>query len=249
MTCRWSRPTRATLAAACWAAGITLSTATYLALIYPTLPLRLPVRYLSGEPVFFQIKTPVVVMLPSLVQMALLLTFGAIGLLLLWRARPETSDPAALADSARMRLAVQGIALLGAVWITVQALGAARLVAVWHGGRGGFGRAYNVAILISLVVSAVIVWRTMRAVRQEGPGVPAEVDPSLWRLRNLYFNPSDPSLFVPTRRGVGWTLNFGRPLAILLIAGVLTVGIGGPFLMARAVLWNGAFAMLRLGPP
>jgi uncharacterized membrane protein len=85
-------------------------------------------------------------------------------------------------------------------------------------------------------------------VRREGSSAPA-VDPAMWRFTNLYFNPRDPSLFVPTRRGVGWTLNFGRPLAIVLIAGVLTVGIGGPFLLARAVLWNGAFAMLRLGPP
>ena len=48
---------------------------------------------------------------------------------------------------------------------------------------------------------------------------------------------------------MGWTLNFGRPVAIVLIAGVLAVGIGGPFLLARAVLWNGAFAMLRIGVP
>ena len=244
---RWSAPTRGTLVGACWAAGITLATATYLALIYSTLPSQLPVRYLRSEPVFFQVKTPLVVMLPSLVQIALLLTFGAIGLLLLWRARPESSDLDSEADATRMRLAVQGVSLLGAVWITVQALGAARLVAVWQGGNLGFGRVYNVTVLISLIVSIGIVRWTMRAVRLEEP-TPADADPTVWRFSNLYYNPQDPSLFVPTRRGVGWTLNFGRPLAIVLIAGVLTVGIGGPFLLARTVLWNGAFAMLRIGP-
>ncbi len=233
---------------ACWAAGITLATATYLALVYATLPAQLPVRYVGGEPMFFQIKTPLVVMLPSLVQVALLVTFGAIGLLLLWRAQPESHDLASVADGTRMRLAVQGVALLGAVWITVQALGAARLVAVWQGGSAGFGRIYNGTVLISLILSTGIVWWTMRAVRQEEPS-PVAVDPSMWRFTNLYFNPRDPSLFVPTRRGMGWTLNFGRPLAIVLIAGVLAVGIGGPFLLARAVLWNGAFAMLRIGVP
>ena len=227
---------------------MTLATATYLALVYPTLPAQLPVRYLRGVPVYFQLKTPVVVMLPSILQTALLLIFGAIGLLLLWRARPETADQASEIDGIRMRLAVQGVALLGAVWITVQALGAARLVAVWEGGSAGFGRVYNVTVLISLMISIGIVWWTMRAVRQE-PSSVAEVDPSMWRFTNLYFNPRDPSLFVPTRRGGGWTLNFGRPLATILIVGVLTIGIGGPFLLARAVLWNGAFAMLRIGPP
>jgi hypothetical protein len=66
----------------------------------------------------------------------------------------------------------------------------------------------------------------------------------MWRLTHLYFNPQNPALFVPSRRGAGWTLNFGRPLAIVLIAAVLTAGIGGPFLLARTVLWEGAFAML-----
>ena len=245
---RWSEPTRSTMIGACWAAGITLATATYLVLVYATLPAQLPVRYVRGEPVFFQVKTPLVVMLPALVQVALLVTFGAICLLLLWRAKPERHDLATVADGMRMRLAVQGVVALGAVWITVQALGAARLVAIWRGGSGGFGRLYNGTVLISLILSTGIVWWTMRAVRQEEPS-PVAVDPSMWRFTNLYFNPRDPSLFVPTRRGMGWTLNFGRPVAIVLIAGVLAVGIGGPFLLARAVLWNGAFAMLRIGVP
>jgi uncharacterized membrane protein len=186
-------------------------------------------------------------MLPLLVQVALLLTFGAIALLLLWRARPELSDAASRADSTRMRLAVQGVALLGAVWITVQAVGAARLVAAWQTSSPGFGRVYNLTVLMALIISTAIVARTMRAVRQEGPTA-ANVDPSMWRFSGLYFNPRDPSLFVPTRRGVGWTLNFGRRLAIVLIVSVLAVGIGGPFLLARTLLWNGAFAMLRIGP-
>lgn len=245
---RWSPPTRRTLMCACWSAGITIATASYLGLIYPTLPSGLPVRYMSGEPVFFQVKTPLVVMLPALVQSALLLTFGALGLLLLWRARPGKSDSDA-ADGMRMSLAVEAIALLGAVWITVQAIGAARLMAVWQGAHGGgFGRVYNVTMIVSLIISAAVVWRTMRTVRQE-PTAQGVVDPALWRFTHLYFNPHDPALFVPTRRGVGWTLNFGRPLAIVLIAAILSVGVGGPFLLARSVLWDGAFVMLRVPAP
>jgi uncharacterized membrane protein len=244
---RWIQPTQRTLISVCWAAGITLATASYLGVIYPTLPDALPVRYTRGEPLFFQLKTPMVVMLPALVQAALLLTFGALGLLLSWRARPESSDAAAVADGNRMRMAAEGVARLGAVWITVQSIGAARLIGLWQGERGGsFGVIYNVAVLVCLALSAVIVWQTMKAVKQ-GSAAVVDTDPARWRFRELYFNPADPALFVATRRGVGWTLNFGRPLAIALIISVLAVGIGGPFLMARAVLWNGAFAMLRIG--
>jgi uncharacterized membrane protein len=230
---------------ACWSIGITLATATYLGLIYQTLPPGLPVRYMSGEPIYFQLKTPIVVMLPALVQAALMLTFYALSLLMLWRARPDDGNAGDMADQHRMRVAVEGVALLGSLWVTVQAMGAARLVALWQGGRGGFGRIYNITVFVSLIISGVVVWRTTKALRQD-QSTPAETNPAMWRLTHLYFNPQDPALFVPSRRGAGWTLNFGRPLAIGLIAAVLAVGIGGPFLLARMVLWDGAFAMLQI---
>jgi uncharacterized membrane protein len=251
VTGRWARPTRRTLIAACWSIGITLATATYLALVYPTLPGQLPVRYVRGEPVFFQLKTPLVVMLPALVQAALALVFGSLSLLLLLKRKTrneerKTDDENLAAENdLRMRTAVEGIALLGAVWISVQAIGAARLVVSWQDGRGGFGRVYNLTLLIAFVASAVIVWRTMRALRAQ-PQTPADSNPAVWRLTHLYVNPADPALFVPTRRGVGWTLNFGRPLAIVLIAAILMLGVGGPFLLARSVLWDGAFVLLQI---
>jgi uncharacterized membrane protein len=245
---RWTMPTRRTLVSACWATGITLATASYLSLSYSTLPDRLPVRYLRGEPVFFQLKTPIVVMLPALVQAALVLVFGALCLMLLWRARPD-SGAAHTADHARMSVAVEAVSMLGAIWITVQAIGAARLVAVWEGGRGSFGRMYNITLVVSLVVSALVVWRTTGALRQQQHAPAPETNPDLWRFTHLYFNPQDPALFVPTRRGAGWTLNFGRPLAIVLIAAILTLGVGGPFALARSVLWDGAFVMFQVPAP
>ena len=37
----------------------------------------------------------------------------------------------------------------------------------------------------------------------------------------LYNNPDDPALFVPKRFGLGWTVNFGRPLGKLFLIGTL----------------------------
>ena len=39
--------------------------------------------------------------------------------------------------------------------------------------------------------------------------------------------------------GAGWTLNFGRPVAILLLGATLIVGIGLPYIVARLVLRSG----------
>ena len=42
-------------------------------------------------------------------------------------------------------------------------------------------------------------------------------DDTHWRFRGMYFNRQDPALFVPLRSGMGWTLNFGRPQAIVFL--------------------------------
>jgi uncharacterized membrane protein len=216
---------------------MTAGTAAYLASNYSLLPMGLPVRYVRGLPFIYQLKSPVMVMLPAIVQLGLLVVFGALMLLLLWRARPARADDLdeITGDTIRMRVAAEGVALLAAVWISVQALGAVRLIALWQRGLGGYGALYSFAMVAAVVASVVITARTIKLVGRDRPTV-LSVDPAVWRLRQLYFNPADPALFVHTRTGAGWTLNFGRPVAIVLLAATLIVGIGGPYILARYVL-------------
>jgi uncharacterized membrane protein len=49
-------------------------------------------------------------------------------------------------------------------------------------------------------------------------------------------NAADPALFVPTRNGARWTLNFGRPVTAALMAVILTVGIVGPAIILGLLL-------------
>jgi uncharacterized membrane protein len=235
MKSRWSSPTRATWLALGASIITALGTAWYLASVYAALPFGVPVRFVRGIPLIYQIKTRAVVMLPATVQAVLLLVFGLIMVLLLWRARPRDGHRISDADSYRMRMTAEGISLLALVWIVVQAFGAVRLIRLWQTGLGGFGAVYSAALIAGVVLSVAIAARTLRLVggerAQQGNDNPAH-----WRLRSLYFNPRDPALFVPTRSGVGWTLNFGRPLAIALLATTLIVGIGGPYAVARYFL-------------
>ncbi|GFZ32250.1 membrane protein [Clostridium zeae] len=46
-------------------------------------------------------------------------------------------------------------------------------------------------------------------------------DDIFWKLGSIYYNPNDPSLFVEKRFGVGWTLNFGNKIAIVISVGLL----------------------------
>ena len=53
-------------------------------------------------------------------------------------------------------------------------------------------------------------------------------DPAHWKLGIFYVCPADRRLIVPKRiRGLGWTLNFGRPMAVplLILVPLLFIGI------------------------
>ncbi|WP_238886887.1 DUF5808 domain-containing protein [Clostridium sp. YIM B02551] len=46
-------------------------------------------------------------------------------------------------------------------------------------------------------------------------------DDAYWKLGSIYYNPNDPSIFVEKRFGVGWTLNFGNKIAIIISIAIL----------------------------
>lgn len=42
-----------------------------------------------------------------------------------------------------------------------------------------------------------------------------------WKLGIFYCNPDDPSLFLPERFGIGWTMNFARPMIWVILGALL----------------------------
>lgn len=54
---------------------------------------------------------------------------------------------------------------------------------------------------------------------------------SYWFAGSFYVNRNDPSIFVEKRFGVGWTINFGNPLALLLSVGVIVGVVVLPLLL------------------
>ena len=53
-----------------------------------------------------------------------------------------------------------------------------------------------------------------------------------WRVGLLYFNRDDPSLLVPHRFGLGWTLNLARPAAWAIVAAAIGIPAGAPLITA-----------------
>lgn len=198
--------------------------AAYLALEYASLPWILPVRFRrDGLPIGWQYKTEIRVLMPVFVQLALMFTFGAVAALLLSRRRGRHEHEAP--DVRAAKTAAEGVMLIALIWVTFQGYAAIALVNMWTVGRNGLGPEYGALELIGLLATGVVAARTH--VRLGRPGARSFVAEH-WRFGQLYKNADDPALFVPTRDGRHWTLNFGRPLAAVLLALLLTVGVVGP---------------------
>ena len=201
-------------------------TAAFLVARYSALPDLLVVHFMrNGFPDGFQYKTWPRVLMPVLVQLALTLTLGIIAALLLSRPHGEHDETAA--DVRAAATAAEAVALLASIWILVQAYAAIALVRMWErqiSRLDGFGLAEIVGILLTIAVA-------VRAQVRLGRPQPRPFVAEHWRFGQLYHNPADPALFVPTRNGARWTLNFGRPVAAALMGFILVVGIVAPALI------------------
>jgi uncharacterized membrane protein len=229
---RMVRPTLITWIAFAATLAIIAGTAAFLVHVYPTLPDLLPVRFnRRTRPIGWQYKTYARVLMPSLVQAALAITLGSVGSLLL--SRTHGSSDRRAPDIVAASTAAEAIALVCFVWVAFQAYAAAALVEMWQTSRAGLGDLYSWLTAAGVVTSiAIAIHANRRLARPE----PREFVPAHWRFGHLYNNPDDPALFVPTRDGSRWTLNFGRPVAAALLGVALLVGVVGPTVILALLL-------------
>ena len=61
--------------------------------------------------------------------------------------------------------------------------------------------------------------------RMEGSDYLPDDDDEHWKLGIFYVNRDDPSVFLPERFGIGWTINFARPAAWILIGCFLAADV------------------------
>jgi uncharacterized membrane protein len=204
----------------------------YLVLVYPTLPWLLPVRFRgNGMPIGWQYRTLPRVLMPVFVQVALAVTFGAISMLLLSRSHGrQEAEPSEVQAAG---VAAETVAFIAFIWVAFQAYAAVALVTMWRVERGGLGPWYTYLQLAALTMTGIVV---ARAHARIGRPSPRPFVAAHWRFGQLYRNPDDPALFVPTRDGSRWTLNFGRPIAAALLGLIIAIGIIGPTIILGLAL-------------
>ena len=231
-TVRWIRPSSVTVAAAVATAAVIVFSLAFLIARYADLPDLLPVRFgRSGGPNGWQFKTLPRVLMPVFVQAALALALGGIGSLVLSRSH-GTHDRGA-SDVKAASVTAESVALMALIWVAFQAYVAMALVGMWERGTGGLGRPYLYVEVVGILLTIGVAVRARAGVGrpERRPFVAGH-----WRFGRLYRNPGDPALFVPTREGSSWTLNFGRPKAVALMAVILGIGIVGPTVILALLL-------------
>ncbi len=201
---------------------------------YSRMPARIAVHFgTGGHPDRYAAKSVGSVFTPALAQAlmtVLLLVLARV--VVRGRARLDAEDPQAALRHRRFVSVMARTLLAMAAFVNLGFLGA--VLATWDVLRPPGPALTALAMIPALAAAAVVVAVAVRT-GQGGsrlrlpyarPGDPAVVnrdDDRFYRWGLFYVNGDDPALFVPKRFGVGWTVNLGRPLAWLLLAGTLAV--------------------------
>ena len=232
MTLRRTLPaTPITRAAAFLTALVISATAIYLLLEYQSLPDLLPVHFnRRGVANGWQYRTLPRVLIPVGVQALLALIFGMIAALLL--SRPHGDHDEMAPDVRAALAAAEAVVLIALVWVTFQGYAAFALARMWTSESARLPL-YNIFGMAGVAMTMVV---GIRAQQRLGRPEPRPYVASHWRLGQLYRNADDPALFVPTRDGRRWTLNFGRPVAGALLGFILVLGVLGPTVLIALAL-------------
>jgi uncharacterized membrane protein len=179
-----------------------------------------------------------VILVPVWIQLTLTIVFGAITGILLYRThktRSVVETAASRHDRERMLMTAEAVSLLAAIWVTFQGLLAVRLIMMWQLMCCGLGDIYYQSLVACVVLSVIVGVRAAAYLQHPKPN-PRQTDAAHWGFAGLYFNRQDPALFVPRRAGAGWTLNLGRPQAIVFLAVILFMSIWAPLAVFRILL-------------
>jgi uncharacterized membrane protein len=98
-----------------------------------------------------------------------------------------------------------------------------------------------VAVLLAGVAIAVVAFRSgqggwrlrgQASASTRGGHAPVgdRTPDDCWKGGLIYYNPTDPALWVEKRFGIGWTMNFGNPRAWFVLGGLLIFAVAVPAL-------------------
>jgi uncharacterized membrane protein len=203
--------------------------ALYLSLDWAEIPDRFPVHWgASGMPNRYSARTAMGVYAPLLLAAAIVITISLLAYAISHLARrvPLEGQPAAVSDFPHRT----AVCLLGVEYFIAAMFSLVGLLPL----TGGSGVMPIVILTAAILVSAVFLGRWMSHGRAHSALVAGDGTPdACWKLGVFYFNPDDAALFVEKRIGIGYTINFARPAAWVVLALTLVLPLAFAALVIR----------------
>ncbi|WAA12236.1 DUF1648 domain-containing protein [Fervidibacillus halotolerans] len=212
---------------------ITIATAVWLLIRFEDIPEKIPMQYnLDGEVVNWMEKSVGTILLFPLIQFFLIGLFLFINIVI-ERSKQQT-DPANPKDS------IQKNMIFRKRWSLFTIVSSTALVLIFSIPPISFLYPIDsqilfvitMAITISIVIGALLLAVTtgqggsrIKSVNGGTEEFMNRDDDRYWKLGQFYFNPEDPAVWVEKRFGVGWTVNFARPIAWIILILIVAVPI------------------------
>jgi uncharacterized membrane protein len=203
--------------------GILAIVTVYLGTHWPQIPDEFPVHWgINGQPNGWSARTPIGVYGPLLFGAAMVIGMSLLAHTFSHAARrlPVPAGAPALNDFPH-RIAVL---MLGVEYFLAAMFSLVGLLPL----TGSPGVAPIVILTLAILVSAVFLGRWISHGRDHWPHAAGDGTPdACWKLGLVYFNPDDPALFVEKRIGIGYTINFARGTAwvVLVLTLILPLGL------------------------
>ncbi|MHA7986022.1 DUF5808 domain-containing protein [Rathayibacter sp. CAU 1779] len=205
--------------------------------VYDSLPAQVPIHWdAGGAPDGFAVKSVWAVFGPLIIGGIVLCGVFALSFLnrvVPVRGLPSSGGEGNLVRARAIRSAVS--ALLGRVMFVITLALAWISVASWLFPQTHSAVAAGSFVMLGLILLVLVLFllRWSRIVRSGVPkptdstsAADAPDDDRFWKAGVFYVNPDDPSIMVPRRFGVGWTINLGHPAGIAIGVVLLLVVVG-----------------------
>lgn len=221
--------------------AILAAMAAYLNANWERIPERFPVHWgVNGRPNGWATRSLSGVYGPLVMALIICVLLGSLGYaIMIWTRHVWASGPYAQAES-RFRHAQIGVLLLVEYFIAFTLSGIPLLSL-----RSDITRMPSITPIIAgtvvfvLAITAILIYTGQGGARMaKSAAAPSGAPESVpvagdrtpdqcWKAGMFYVNPDDPAILVEKRFGIGYTLNFGRTAAWLLMLAILGVAIGG----------------------
>lgn len=200
---------------------------------YETIPNQIPMQMdMAGVVTRYATKSTMSVAFPLIMQLVMLVVFVIIFLMISTTTTYIDPDNVALSKvQAKVfkREWARFILIVGFIMILLFGFIAWTMIG-WVSMSYSFvitGVFVMVTLLYTLILSVKIGQSGNRVKGKAHKGtIINRDDDRYWKAGMFYFNKEDPSLFVEKRVSVGFTINFGRPLAIILCVALLVFIVG-----------------------